>query len=356
VRKIKLPIVLLLIVCLAACASPGYYAQALGGQWELWRKSESIEQLLADSQTLPQIKSKLETVHAIRQFASQDLHLPDNGSYRKYADLKRPFVVWNVFAADEFSVKPREWCFMIVGCVGYRGYFSKEGAEAFAAELRAQGQDVYIGGVPAYSTLGYFDDPVLSTFIRYPDAELARLVFHELAHQLVYVGGDSTFNESFAVAVELEGVKRWIDSHGSSVDRSNFAASRARRSDYLELVETYRHKLETLYASSAAAETKRSAKAQLFQEMRDDYQKLKTAWGGFAGYDWIFAKPLDNAFIASTSIYTQMVPAFQYLLTKSGGNLDAFYASVKQLASASKAKRDAQLAALLAETMVVGAR
>jgi predicted aminopeptidase len=354
--KLKLLLILLLSVCLAACASPTYYAQALSGQFELWRKSESISLLLSDSRTQPQVKTKLQTVYAIRQFASAELHLPDNGSYRKYVDLQRPFVVWNVFAADEFSVEPTEWCFMVVGCVGYRGYFSKEGAEAFAAELRAQGRDVYVGGVPAYSTLGYFDDPILSTFIRYPDAELARLVFHELSHQLVYVAGDSTFNESFAVAVELEGVKRWLDAHGTRVDHSNFAAARSRRSDYLDLVETYRHRLQALYASSVGTEAKRSGKAQLFRDMKYDYEKLKLAWGGFSGYDWIFSKPLDNAFIASTSIYTQLVPAFQSLLAKSEGNLDAFYAAVKQMANTTKAKRDARLAALMEETTLVSVR
>jgi predicted aminopeptidase len=355
-NKVKLLVIPLLAAWLVGCASPSYYAQALGGQFELWRKSEPIAQLLADSRTQPQIKTKLQTVHAIRQFASAELHLPDNGSYRSYVDLQRPFVVWNVFAADEFSVEPMHWCFMVVGCVDYRGYFSKEGAEAFAAELRAQGRDVYVGGVPAYSTLGYFDDPILSTFIRYPDAELARLVFHELSHQLVYVAGDSKFNESFAVAVELEGVKRWLDAHGTKADLSNFAAARSRRNDYIALVETYRHKLQTLYASDIAIEAKRSAKAQLFLDMKNDYEKLKVAWGGFSGYDWLFAKPLDNAFIASTSIYTQLVPAFQSLLAKSEGNLDAFYASVKQLANSTKAKRDAQLAALMAETTLVSAR
>jgi len=354
--KVKLLVVLSLAVWLVGCASPTYYAQALGGQFELWRKSEPIAQLLADSRTQPQIKSKLQTMHAIRQFASEELHLPDNGSYRKYVDLQRPFVVWNVFAADEFSVEPSEWCFVVVGCVGYRGYFSKEGAEAFAAELRARGRDVYVGGVPAYSTLGYFDDPVLSTFIRYPDAELARLVFHELSHQLVYVGGDSTFNESFAVTVELEGVKRWLDAHGTKADLGNFAVARGRRDDYLALVDTYRHRLQALYASKVTTAAKRSGKVQLFREMKNDYEKLKVTWGGFGGYDWIFSKPLDNAFIASTSIYTQLVPAFQSLLAKSGGNLDAFYAEVRQLANSSKAQRDARLAALMAETTLVSAR
>lgn len=354
-RAAKLAILPILCVWLASCASPAYYAQAIGGQWELWRKSEPITQLIADPQTKPQLKAKLEAVHVIRDFASRELHLPDNGSYRNYADLQRPFVAWNVFAADEFSVRPKEWCFMVVGCVGYRGYFSKEGAEAFAADVRTEGSDVYIGGVPAYSTLGYFDDPVLSTFIRYPDSELARLIFHELAHQLVFVSGDSTFNESFAVAVEIEGVKRWIEARGSDADRTTFAAQRLRRDRYLQLVETYRRKLDALYGSNISAPDKRADKARLFQEMRDDYQRLKAAWGGFSGYDWIFSQPLNNAFIASNAIYTQLVPAFQALLAKNGGNLDAFYRSVRELASRSKPERDEQLAALMVPTTVVSA-
>jgi predicted aminopeptidase len=338
---------LLLVFALSGCASPAYYAQAVGGQIELWRRAEPIEEVLARVKTPERLKTKLETVREIRRFASRELHLPDNRSYTKYADLKRPFVVWNVFAAEEFSVQPREWCFAIVGCVNYRGYFSREGAESYASELRAQGYDVYVGGVPAYSTLGYFDDPVLSTFIHYPETELARLIFHELAHQLVYAKGDSTFNESFASTVEEEGVRRWIAGHGGVADQASFAAAQQRKHDYLSLVEAYRGKLQLLFASEASNQEKRADKKRLFQEMKTDYQRIKAEWGGYSGYDRIFSQDLNNAFVASTSLYTQLVPAFQKLLEKNGGDLPRFYEAARRLADEPADVREAHLNELL---------
>ena len=340
-------IALLSVFLLGGCASTSYYAQAMGGQFDLWRRSDPIDDVLARPDTPAALRAKLAKVREIRQFASRELQLPDNGSYTRYADLKRPFVTWNVFATEELSVQPREWCFLVVGCVSYRGYFSKDDAESYAAELRAQGYDVYVGGVPAYSTLGYLDDPVLSTFIHYPEAELARLIFHELAHQLVYAKGDSTFNESFASAVELEGVKRWIDSRGNSADRTSFAVAQNRRQDYLGLLEKYRGALRELYSSAASIEAKRAGKARLFQEIKDDYDRLKTAWGGFAGYDRIFSQKLNNAFIVSSALYTQLVPAFEKLLQNNGGNLPRFYEAARELARQPKDKRDPVLAALL---------
>ena len=340
-------VALLLVFFLTGCATPGYYAQAVGGQIELWRQAQPISDMLARSDTPAPLRAKLLKVRDIRQFASRELGLPDNGSYTKYADLKRPFVTWNVFATDEFSVQPKEWCFLVVGCVSYRGYFSRDDAESYTSELRTMGYDVYVGGVPAYSTLGYFDDPVLSTFINYPETELARLIFHELAHQLVYAKGDSTFNESFASAVELEGVKRWIDTHGNPADDANFATWQGRRQDYLVLVEKYRGKLHDLYSSTASIEDKRSGKVRLFREMKDDYQQLKLTWGGFAGYDRIFSQNLNNAFIVSTALYTQLVPAFQRLLEKTGNDLPRFYEAARALAKEPREARDVAFAALM---------
>jgi len=332
---------------LTGCATTGYYAQAIGGQIELWRLAQPIETVVADAATAPALKAKLDAVQAIRAFASRELGLPDNGSYRSYADVKRPFVAWNVFAADALSLHAQEWCFPVVGCVGYRGYFSRDGADAFARELRAQGLDVYVGGVPAYSTLGWFNDPVLSTFINYPASELARLLFHELAHQIVYVKDDSTFNESFAVAVETAGVARWLASRPEAPGaRQTYETWQARRRDYLALIERYRERLDALYRSPATREEKLAVKQALFDEMRRDYAALKVAWGGYAGYDRIFAGEINNALIASVAIYTQRVPAFQALLAREGGDLPRFYAAVKTLAKLPKAERDARLAAL----------
>jgi len=203
-------LVTMVAASLSGCANIGYYFQAVGGQMEIWNRSRPIEKLVGDERTDARLRERLSLVLKVREFASRELALPDNQSYRKYADLQRPFAVWNVFATKEFSIAPVEWCFPFAGCVAYRGYFSEEGAGQFAAGLRSQGHDVFVAGIPAYSTLGWFDDPVLNTFIFYPDAEIARLTFHELAHQVVYVSGDTVFNESFATAVELEGVDRWL--------------------------------------------------------------------------------------------------------------------------------------------------
>jgi predicted aminopeptidase len=343
----RFAIAVLILSLVAGCATSGYYAQAVGGQLALWRVAEPIDSVLARTETPQQLRAKLTKVQEIRRYASQELHLPDNGSYTKYADLKRPYVVWNVFAADELSVRAKEWCFLVVGCTSYRGYFSKDAAEAYAGELRKDGYDVYVGGVPAYSTLGYFDDPVLSTFIHYPDTELARLIFHELAHQAVYVKNDSTFNESFAAAVELEGVTRWIKAYATSGDSSAFTTWQSRKQDYLTLIEKYRAKLQQLYGSSAGVDEKRAAKARVFQEMKDDYQRLKVGWGGYAGYDRIFDQNLNNAFIVSTALYTQLVPAFRRLLEKNDGDLPRFYIAARDLAAEPKDKRDLALAALM---------
>ncbi len=329
---------------MSGCGSIGYYWQAFDGQMHVVRSARPIKEVIQDPASPEALKAKLERVHEIRDFATRDLALPDNGSYRSYADLKRRYVVWNVFAAPALSVQPKEWCFPIAGCVGYRGYFSEADAKAFAQRLRAEGYDVFIGGVPAYSTLGWLDDPVLNTFIDYPDAELARLIFHELSHQVVYVPGDSVFNESFAVAVETEGVTRWIAAKGSPAEQAAFETAQRRRQGFAELVVSYRERLAALYASDATAQQKLARKEQAFAEMRADYERLKQGWGGYAGYDWWFAQPLNNAQLASVAIYTQLVPGFQKVLAQDHGDLPAFYASARKLGRLPKAERHKMLA------------
>jgi predicted aminopeptidase len=327
----------------AGCSTLGYYLQAFNGQMELTRKARPIPQVLDDKHASADLKVRLEHVQEIRAYASRELSLPDNGSYRSYVDLQRPYVVWNVFATDEFSVVPHQWCFPIAGCVGYRGYFSKKAADAFAQQLRQKGLDVYVGGVPAYSTLGWMDDPVLSTFIRYPQTEIARLIFHELAHQVVYVPGDSTFNESYAVTVELEGVRRWLTAQGMTQELAEFQAGQARKRDFDALVARYRDRLARLYASGADAPSMRAEKARTFEEMRADYRALREQWGGFAGYDWWFEQPLNNAQLASIAIYTQLVPGFRKLLADCGGDMPCFYAAVEVLAKKPEKERLAVL-------------
>jgi predicted aminopeptidase len=321
----------------------GYYWQALDGQMALVRQARPIGEVISDPLTGDALKLKLERVREIRAFASGELGLPDNGSYRRYADLKRRFVVWNVFAAPEFSIEPKEWCFPVAGCVGYRGYFDEAGAQAFAKDLAKQGMDVYVGGVPAYSTLGWLDDPVLNTFIHYPEAELARLIFHELSHQVAYAPGDSMFNESFAVSVENEGVERWIARHGTPEQRIAFEAAQRRKTDFAQLVTTYRDRFAAAYAASSDAAERRAVKERLQAEMRADYARLKESWGGFAGYDWWFEQPLNNAQLASVALYTELVPGFERLLAECDGDLPQFYARVKELAKLPEAERRARL-------------
>lgn len=342
---VVLLIVLLPLAFLPGCQTLGYYAQAVNGQLAVWHASQPIQRLLEEDDTGPALRERLLLASDIRTFASEHLALPDNDSYRKYADVGRPYVAWNVFAAPELSLTPETWCFPFAGCVAYRGYFSQEAAERYAGKLREKSLDVYVGGVPAYSTLGWFDDPVLSTFINYPDAELARMIFHELAHQVAYAPGDTVFNESFATAVELEGVRRWLDQTGRVDLFAGFERSRARYGEFLELVMNTRNELEKLYGSEMDEATKRSRKAEAFERLRASYSQLKVGWGGYSGYDQWFAESLNNAKLGSIAAYTQLVPAFQKLLAENAGDLAAFYESVRQLAELPEAERRSRLGA-----------
>lgn len=341
----------LLIALLAApalgCANLGYYAQAVTGQFDVYRQTRPIADIIADPATKPTLKEKLAAVLKVRDFASRELGLPDNESYRLYADLKRPYVLWNVFATPELSLKPTEWCFIMTGCVAYRGYFAHAQAEAFATKLRRRGSDVYVGGVTAYSTLGWFHDPILNTVIRRPLPELAGLVFHELAHQRLYVRGDTAFSESFAMTVELEGIRRWLENNGEAGAYEKYQAQLKRREEFAALVLKHRDRLERLYESDSSAEEKRAGKAQIFAELRAEYEELKVGrWGGYSGYDGWFARNLNNAHLVSLGMYHQHVPAFQALLARSRGDLRAFYQEVDRLGQLPTIERVAALDAL----------
>ncbi|MBI3527454.1 MAG: aminopeptidase [Betaproteobacteria bacterium] len=341
----RLAFILALVSGLCGCTNIGYYYQAVEGQMQIWNRSRSIAQVIDDTHTPPQVRERLSLVLRVRNFASGELALPDNGSYRKYADLERPFVVWNVFAAGELSVAPKEWCFPFAGCVGYRGYFSQARAEQFGEELRRKGLDVFVTGIPAYSTLGWFDDPVLNTVMRYPDGELARLIFHELAHQVVYVPGDTVFNESFAVAVELEGVDRWLARDGDPAKRAAFELYERRKGAFIDLVMKYRDSLRTLYASAATDTDKRQKKAETFAAMKAEYLTLRSSWGGYAGYDRFFAEELNNAHLVPVATYSELVPGFRRVLAENGGDFRRFYAAVKEIGKLPKEQRQAKLKA-----------
>jgi predicted aminopeptidase len=332
---------------LASCSTLNYYTQAAQGQLELISDARPIDDWIADPGTSSKLRLRLETARQIRRFAVSEMALPDNNSYKNYASLKRKYVLWNVVATPELSLKPLQWCFPVAGCVNYRGYYDKDAAEAYAKELQADGNDVEVGGVPAYSTLGWFSDPLISTFINYPDAELARMIFHELAHQIVYAAGDSQFNESFASTVEEVGVERWLDRFGNQAMRDGYARYKSRKHDFLALLMKYRKALEQNYAIVDRSDAeKRAVKARLFQELKDEYQVLKGNWGGYAGYDRFFEQPLSNAHLASIATYEDFVPAFRAMLRRDG-SFPRFYKSVKQLAELDRQERHRILKALV---------
>ncbi|MBI3773939.1 MAG: aminopeptidase [Gammaproteobacteria bacterium] len=330
------------MICLGftgGCSNLGYYTQSIRGQFDLLWKREAISDLIQHPGTPANLKDKLTRVLQLREFASQTLLLPENGSYRSYADLHREHVVWTVYATPEFSLELRTWCFPFAGCVSYRGHFSPEAAEEFAAPLRAQGDDVYVGGVDAYSTLGWFDDPVLNTFIHRSEPALAGLIFHELAHQRLYVKNDTTFNESFARTVELEGVRLWLQSHGTPAQLDDYTRNETRRDEFVAVINRARDQLRTLYAADLAAELKRTQKQLLFEQIKTGYAQLKQRWGGYAGYDAWFATQLNNAKLASVTTYADDVPAFQALLKQKHYDFAAFYAAAKTLGDLAENER-----------------
>lgn len=340
--KARLVVFCILMAMSTACTQLGYYAQAAHGQLGLLFDAKPIDDWLGDPVAGDKLKLKLEKVKEIRSFAVSELGLPDNDSYKSYTDLKRRFVLWNVVATPELSMQPEQWCFPVAGCVTYRGYYNKEDAQAFAEGLRQQHYDVQIAGVTAYSTLGWFNDPVLSSFIHYPDAELARLIFHELAHQVVYAKNDTQFNESFATAVEEVGVERWLQVYGDEKMRSRYLEFKGRREDFLALLLKYRKVLEANYAGAFSDDEKRLRKAEIFRQLAAEYQTLRAIWGGYAGYDRWFAEPLSNAHLASVATYHDLVPGFRALLAEEK-SFQKFYAAVRSLSLLNKDERHRRL-------------
>lgn len=337
-----------LLALAGGCANLDYYFQALGGQLEIWRRERPIAEAMADPASGAELKHRLARVLEIREFATRELKLPDNRSFQRYAELGRPYAVWNVIAAPEFSVQPLQWCFPFAGCVSYRGYFSREAAERFAAGLAERGYDTHVVGVPAYSTLGWFPDPVLDTFVHFAETEIARLVFHELAHQVAYAPDDTVFNESFAVAVEAEGVRRWLARAGDRAGIAEFERARRIREEFARLIADYRARLDTLYRSGLEPETMRGRKRVVLEALHTDYRRLREEkWDGYDGYDVWFATPPNNARLASVAIYHHLVPAFEALLARAGGDLERFYGEAKALAALPKAEREARLRALV---------
>ena len=343
--------VLLAAACLTTgCSTLGYYAQSVSGHLDLLQRARPVSEVAADVATPAALRERLLLATRIRDFAVSELDLPDNRSYRRYSDLGRSAAVWNVVAAPELSLTLQTWCFPVVGCVGYRGYYERAAADAEAETLRAAGLEASVYGVPAYSTLGKLEwlggDPLLNTFVQWPEGELARLVFHELSHQIAYAADDTMFNESFATAVERIGGARWLAEQAGPAAREEYAALDVRRADFRALTGRTRERLDALYRSGASDADKRAGKARLMAELRSDYAQLKAErWAGFNGYDAWFARA-NNASFGVLAAYNELVPNFERLFEREGRDFKRFYAAVIRLAGLPKAERQATLRAI----------
>ena len=339
-HTLKLLLALSIAALLVSCETVNYYSQAARGQLAILLGREDILQLLENPELPQNLRAKFIAVLAMREFAEESLHLPVNDNYLTYVNVNREHVVWNVFAAPEFSVNPINWCYPIAGCVSYRGYFSEAAALRYADDLANRNYDVYTGGVDAYSTLGWFDDSLLSTVSDRADYQLAALIFHELAHQVVYVSDDTTFNESFATAVERAGLRRWLMATDHVELLAQAATDQARQEQFVTLVAGFRDRLDALYQEAIDSELKRQRKLQLQDELRADYQMLKQQWNDYSGYDSWFAGSLNNAQVSTVSSYNDLVPYFECMLASADGDLQTFYAEVRRIASLETEARD----------------
>jgi predicted aminopeptidase len=325
---------------LSGCAVP-YLLQAGHGQWQLLRARAPIDQLIANESTDATLRSRLELAREARAFASGALALPDNRSYRSYSALGRDYVVWNVVAAPEFSVAPKRWWFPITGSIAYRGYFREANARRYAAELAARGYDTHVGGVSAYSTLGKFADPLLDTMLRYGDLQLAGTMFHELAHQLIYVPGDSEFNEAFAMSVERAGVARWLESKGRSAELAAYRERMQQQAALQHILAAGRTQLAQLYGRTLPVGELRARKQEVLAATVAAARDYEGRAGLRTGYDAWFEAGLNNAHLASVATYFDCVPGFERLLAAQGGDLQAYYAQVRALARGPAAARRA---------------
>jgi predicted aminopeptidase len=326
----------------------GYYWQAMAGHMELMSSARPVADVIADAQVSSEWRQKLIDVGVAVDFAHEQLFLPDNGSYAQFADIGRPYVVWNVVAAPPLSLAPQTWCFPVAGCVSYRGYFSRENALAFADDLSAAGNDVFVGGVAAYSTLGRFTDPLLNTMLSMPDDRLAGLIFHELAHQRLYVRDDTQFNEGFAGFVEAEGLRRWLLNRGDEAAWCRYRLERDRRRQVLDVLESIRVALDSLYAQDIPDTAKLEVKAELLDALNVAYDRLKATWDGPPDFDHWFAAPFTNARFAALATYEDDIPAFAALFAQSGDDLEVFFRRAAELAAEPADVRQARLDTLRA--------
>jgi predicted aminopeptidase len=331
-------VVVLLALNLSGCGV-GYVLQAARGQWQVVHKRRPIDQVIADPATSGSVRTQLELAREAREFASHDLGLPDNKSYRSYSALGRDYVVWNVVAAPEFSIQPLRWCFPVAGCVAYRGYFHEAAARKYAARLAARGDDVLVEGVEAYSTLGRFSDPILDTMLSDDDLDLAGTIFHELAHQLIYVENDSDFNEAFAMSVEQEGVARWLAARGRTAELSGYTDRRLAQEQVVNRLAAGRDQLAALYAQPLPEAEMRERKRALIAGLVESVHAYEKSAAVRSGYDVWIDQGLNNAHLASVATYFDCVPAFQKILADQNGDLSLYYARVRELARGPAAAR-----------------
>lgn len=341
-------LVLLGALCLACgCSDWHYYHQSLSGHWHLVRRQQDIQTLLKDATTPEALKTQLRLALDIRAFASRELGLPDNASYRRYVDVGRPYAVWNLVATSEFALTPETWCYPVAGCLPYRGFYRRSDADRAARDLHRRGYDVTVYGVPAYSTLNWFADPLLSSFSQRPPEQLAAMIFHELAHQVVFIPGDGAFNEAFATSVEIEGVLRYLDATGGDARKSAYLLRHQREEDFVALLLDLRRQLQQVYATPLSPAAKRAEKLLAIRQAERRYADFKAEWGNFTGFDGWFRHPLNNARLASVATYHDQVPLLRQLFAQSGRDFPRFFALARRLGHLPTAQRAAALSELL---------
>ncbi len=342
-RWTRTVILALLALASSGCAQLGYLGQAVGGHLQLSQAARPVAQWLSQPDLDPVLRERLQLSQRIRDYAVNALALPDNASYRRYADLGRSAAVWNVVAAPPYSLQLKTWCYPLMGCAGYRGYFDHAAAERLAGELRSEGWEVQVYPVPAYSTLGWANwlggDPLLNTFIRDGEGELAGLIFHELAHQQAYAPDDTEFNESYATAVERMGTRRWLAEQGSAEAAVAYERQRRRRDEFLALALRGRERLAAVYAQDLTPEAREAAKREALETIQADYRQWRDGpWQGWPGYDGWFARA-NNASFGVLAAYHGLVPAFERLFVAQGSDWARFHAVVKRLAGLPKTER-----------------
>lgn len=331
-------ILFLFTALISGCSTVNYYAQSIQGQFEIIQKRQDINPLLSSRKLSNSLRNRLETVLELREFSTAQLGLPNNNSYLSYADLERDYVIWNIFATEEFSLSPIKWCYLVVGCLGYRGYFSETEAKQHAMKLKEQGYDIYLGGVSAYSTLGWFDDPVLNTMLRWSDIQLATVMFHELAHQQLYIKNDTQFNESYAEAIATIGVTKWLEKSTDNKLLSEYVQSQSQEKQFISLVMKYKTVLDELYRSETDKRQMLIQKEVIFKQMQNEYKILRRHWKKDRYAHW-FSTGLNNAKLAAIVTYQQYTSSFINIFNKLDRDLERFYSLIKSLSQCRQMKR-----------------